>query len=118
MSASFCALLTTRPTPSHLAAATQVDIAVAFLSASGVVLLFEQLRDVMKRGRRVRILTGDDLDVTEPDALRPPRGMVGQSARGYHTVSRKHARMARSEDTNVAWCCMAVATMMRSAESL
>jgi HKD family nuclease len=88
MSTSFCALLTTRPTRSHLAAAAQVYIAVAFLSASGVVLLFEHLRDLMQRGGRVRILTGNDLPVTEPDALRPPRAMSGQFARGYQTVSR------------------------------
>lgn len=54
----------------HLATATQVDIAVAFVSSGGVLLLLEHLRDVIARGGRVRILTGDYLDVTEPDALR------------------------------------------------
>jgi HKD family nuclease len=65
---------TTDPLLPHLhtplAWATQVDIAVASMSASGVVLLFEHLRDVIQRGGQVRILIGDYLDVTEPDALR------------------------------------------------
>jgi superfamily II DNA or RNA helicase/HKD family nuclease/diadenosine tetraphosphate (Ap4A) HIT family hydrolase len=54
----------------HLAAAARVDIAVAFVSAAGVLLLLEHLRDVTARGGTVRILTGDYLDVTEPEALR------------------------------------------------
>lgn len=58
------------------------------MSASAVVLLFEQLRGGIQRGGQVRIRTGDDLDVTEPDALRPPRAKSGQFARGYQTVSR------------------------------
>jgi superfamily II DNA or RNA helicase len=47
----------------------QVDIAVGFVLESGVRLLEEHLRDVLARGGRVRVLTGDYLDVTEPDAL-------------------------------------------------
>lgn len=54
----------------HLARSTQVDIAVAFAMTSGVRLLIEHLRDVIARGGRVRVLTGDYLDVTEPEALR------------------------------------------------
>jgi superfamily II DNA or RNA helicase/diadenosine tetraphosphate (Ap4A) HIT family hydrolase len=53
----------------HLDRAVQVDIAVAFTLSSGVQLLEEHLRDVLARGGRVRILTGDYLGVTEPDAL-------------------------------------------------
>lgn len=54
----------------HLTHANQVDIAVAFIMTSGVLLLIEHLRDVIGRGGCVRILTGDYLDITEPDALR------------------------------------------------
>lgn len=54
----------------HLAGAMHVDIAVAFTMTSGVRLLLEHLRDVLARGGRVRLLTGDYLDVTEPEALR------------------------------------------------
>lgn len=54
----------------HLADAAQVDIAVAFTMGSGVRLLIEHLRDVVARGGRVRLLTGDYLDISEPDALR------------------------------------------------
>ena len=38
--------------------------------ASGVELLEEHLRDVLDRGGRVRIVTGDYLGVTQPEALR------------------------------------------------
>ena len=54
----------------HLAHAVRVDIAVAFTMTSGVRLLVEHLRDVLARGGRIRLLTGDYLDVTEPEALR------------------------------------------------
>jgi superfamily II DNA or RNA helicase len=49
--------------------ATQVDIAVAFVMESGVRLIEEYLRDVLAREGRVRIVAGDYLGVTEPDAL-------------------------------------------------
>ena len=54
---------------SHLSTAVEVDIAVAFSMASGVKLVEEHLRDVISRGGRVRLLTGDYLWVTEPEAL-------------------------------------------------
>ena len=46
-----------------------MDIAAAFTLDSGVRLIEEHLRDVLHRGGRVRILTGDYLGVTEPSAL-------------------------------------------------
>lgn len=49
--------------------ATNVDIAVAFAMETGVRLLEEHLRDVLKRGGRVRIVVGDYLGVTQPEAL-------------------------------------------------
>jgi len=54
----------------ELGAASGVDIAVAFVYTNGVAEIEEHLRDVLHRGGRVRILTGDYLDGTEPDALR------------------------------------------------
>ena len=53
----------------HLDRATGVDIAVAFTMASGVRVLEEYLRDVIGRGGRVRIVTGDYLGLSDPDAL-------------------------------------------------
>ena len=46
-----------------------VDLAVAFVLMSGVRRLESRLRDLLARGGRVRLLTGDYLDVTDPDAL-------------------------------------------------
>jgi diadenosine tetraphosphate (Ap4A) HIT family hydrolase/HKD family nuclease len=49
--------------------ARTVDMAVAFVMKSGVEVVEEHLRDVLARGGRVRILTGDYLGVTDPAAL-------------------------------------------------
>jgi superfamily II DNA or RNA helicase/diadenosine tetraphosphate (Ap4A) HIT family hydrolase/HKD family nuclease len=53
----------------HLDRATAVDLAVSFTLDSGVRLIEPYLRDVLDRGGRVRLVTGDYLGVTEPDAL-------------------------------------------------
>lgn len=50
--------------------ASAVDIAVAFSMHSGVKLIFPHLQDVLDRNGRVRILTGDYLGISEPNALR------------------------------------------------
>ena len=47
----------------------RVDLAVAFVMRSGVRLIKEHIRDLLDRGGTVRLLTGDYLDVTDPDAL-------------------------------------------------
>lgn len=49
--------------------ATGVDFAVAFIMKGGVELIREHIRDLLDRGARVRIVTGDYLDATDPDAL-------------------------------------------------
>ncbi|MFM8251655.1 MAG: DEAD/DEAH box helicase family protein, partial [Planctomycetota bacterium] len=49
--------------------AESADFAVAFVLKSGVELLREHLVDLLRRGGRLRIVTGDYLDVTDPDAL-------------------------------------------------
>nr|WP_254444657.1 DUF3427 domain-containing protein [Ruegeria arenilitoris] len=50
--------------------AQSVDLAVSFLMTSGARLVLPHLRDMLERGGRLRLLTGDYLDVTEPTALR------------------------------------------------
>ena len=54
----------------HLARANSVDIAVAFTMFQGLVQLESHLQDVLSRGGRIRYLTGDYLDATDPAALR------------------------------------------------
>ena len=46
-----------------------LDMAVAFVLPSGVRRIEPRLRDLLARGGSVRLLTGDYMDVTEPDAL-------------------------------------------------
>ena len=53
----------------HVDRSNQVDIAVAFTLGSGVVRLEQHLRDLLFRGGHLRILTGDYMDLTDPDAL-------------------------------------------------
>ena len=53
----------------HLERATAVDIAVSFVLDSGVRLLEPHLQNVLDRGGRVRLLAGDYMGITDPDAL-------------------------------------------------
>jgi HKD family nuclease len=52
----------------HLATADRADIVVSFALESGVHRVFEHFRDLLARGGRLRILTGDYLGITEPNA--------------------------------------------------
>src|SRR5262249_38211949 len=54
---------------SNLAAAERADIVISFILESGVDQVFEHFRDLLARGGRLRILTGDYLGITEPNAL-------------------------------------------------
>lgn len=49
--------------------ADKIDIIVSFLMESGVRLILEDLIMAIKRGVRVRILTGNYLGITQPSAL-------------------------------------------------
>lgn len=49
--------------------ARQVDIAVAFVMPSGVQRLYPHFEDLLSRRGNLRLLTGDYLGVTDPDAL-------------------------------------------------
>ena len=55
-----------------------VDLSVSFLMASGVRLVLPHLRDLLDRGGRLRLLTGDYLGVTEPTALRLIADLEGE----------------------------------------
>ena len=52
--------------------ATQADLAVAFIKTTGLRLLLPDLESMVDAGapRRVRVLTSDYLDITDPEALR------------------------------------------------
>lgn len=54
------------------AQATDVDLAVAFIKTTGLRLLLPDLQAVLDQGsgHRVRVLTSDYLDITDPQALR------------------------------------------------
>jgi superfamily II DNA or RNA helicase/HKD family nuclease/SOS-response transcriptional repressor LexA len=52
--------------------ATQADLAVAFIKTTGLRLLLPDLEAMVENGapQRVRVLTSDYLDITDPEALR------------------------------------------------
>ncbi len=54
----------------HIDQCHSIDLVVSFILDSGIRLLQPRLQDLLDRGGRIRIVTGDYLDVTEPRALR------------------------------------------------
>ena len=50
--------------------ASEIDLAVAFIKATGLLLIHDALRDALLSGARLRVLTGDYLCATDPEALR------------------------------------------------
>jgi superfamily II DNA or RNA helicase/HKD family nuclease/diadenosine tetraphosphate (Ap4A) HIT family hydrolase len=94
-------LLTTGPThpllphlEQDLSTASRVDIAVAFVMPSGVERLYAHFDDLLRRGGSLRLLTGDYLGVTDPDALqrlidlRAIHGSTRLDLRVYVTAGR------------------------------
>lgn len=49
--------------------AKEIDIIVSFLMESGVKLILNDLKEAIDRGVKVRILTGNYLNITQPQAL-------------------------------------------------
>lgn len=49
--------------------ADSIDIIVSFLIESGVKMLLKDLNSAMKRGAKIRIITGNYLGITQPSAL-------------------------------------------------
>lgn len=47
-----------------------IHIAVSFIRSTGLVLLIEPLAEALSRGAVIKIVTGDYLQITEPQALR------------------------------------------------
>ncbi|MEQ9005013.1 MAG: DEAD/DEAH box helicase family protein, partial [Pseudomonadales bacterium] len=55
---------------SAIHAAQAIDMVVAFVQPGGLRLIREDLRQALERGTHVRLLTGDYMNATSPDALR------------------------------------------------
>ncbi|ESQ75492.1 DUF3427 domain-containing protein [Asticcacaulis sp. AC402] len=62
----------------HIDRASSVDVAVSFTMESGIRILRSHLQDLLNRDGRVRFITGDYLDVTDPDALRRLMDLEGE----------------------------------------
>ena len=57
--------------------ARKIDIIVAFLMESGVRLLVEDLKEAVNKGAVLRILCGNYLNITQPQALYLLKGSLG-----------------------------------------
>lgn len=83
------------PFKAHLARlfgpARRIDIIAAFIQRSGLLQLQRELLDARERGVVIRLLTGDYLDITAPEALSTLLGWVGPnlSARVFETHGRR-----------------------------
>ncbi|MCF7701116.1 hypothetical protein GLR48_17675 [Loktanella sp. M215] len=64
----------------HIDHSQSIDLAVAFVMESGLVMLEPYLRDLLARGGRLRLVVGDYLDVSEPAALRRLSDLPGDAA--------------------------------------
>lgn len=53
-----------------MARSDRVDLLSAFLKTSGLDELRNDLEEALRRGAHIRVLTGDYLNITDPDALR------------------------------------------------
>lgn len=58
--------------------ADSVDIVVSFLMESGVRMLLSEFENALKRGTKIRILTGNYLGITQPSALYLIKHMLGE----------------------------------------
>ena len=70
--------------------AKTIDIIVGFLMESGVKLLINDLKQVADKGVRIRILTGNYLNITQPQALYLVKGASGDKVdlRFYNTHNK------------------------------
>lgn len=70
--------------------AGSVDIIVSFLMESGVKMLLGELENALKRGAKIRILTGNYLGITQPSALYLIKQKLGEQVdlRFYNEKNR------------------------------
>ena len=70
--------------------AYSVDIIVSFLMESGVKMLLGELDNALKRGAKIRILTGNYLGITQPSALYLIKHKLGEQVdlRFYNEKNR------------------------------
>ena len=70
--------------------ADSVDIVVSFLMESGVRMLLGKLDNALKRGAKIRILTGNYLGITQPSALYLIKHKLGEQVdlRFYNEKNR------------------------------
>ncbi|MBP1918003.1 DEAD/DEAH box helicase family protein [Youngiibacter multivorans] len=70
--------------------ASKISIIVSFLMESGVRMISDDLAEAAKRGARIRILCGNYLNITQPQALYLLKGTLGDGVDlRFYDVERK-----------------------------
>lgn len=80
----------------HLADSQSADMAVAFAMRSGLELLQPHLQDLLDRGGSLRVLTGDYLGTTDPDALLRLLDLNGKVLCRVYEADRNDAKQLAS----------------------
>ena len=80
-----------RSLKSVIVKAVNIDIAVAYVKESGVRMLLPSLKEAANRGANIRLLTGTNFNLTEPQALYLLRHYLGE-----HIEIRFYADKSRS----------------------
>lgn len=73
------------PLQQHIDAATEIYMVVAFAQVSGIKEIESALRSAVARGAQIRILIGDYLYLTNPDALQRLMDIQGVELRLYRS---------------------------------
>ena len=67
----------------------RIDLVVSFIMSSGLDIVLPNLRDAIDRGAKVRILTTDYMDITDPDALSELLDLCDEQATGNEQLDVK-----------------------------
>ncbi len=101
-----------------LKTAKKIDVIVSFLMESGVYMLLEKLKEIVKRDIPVRILTGNYLNITEPSALYLVKSVLGDKVdlRFYNDSTRSfHPKSYIFEQDNYTEVYIGSSNLSRSA---
>ncbi len=93
--------------------ADRIDIIVSFLMESGVKMLLKDLDQAMKRGAKIRILTGNYLGITQPSALYLIKHELGENVDLRFTV-KKADLFIRNLIFSIMWIIVIFILALRS----
>jgi superfamily II DNA or RNA helicase/diadenosine tetraphosphate (Ap4A) HIT family hydrolase/SOS-response transcriptional repressor LexA len=90
---------------SRLPGASEIDLLASFVQPSGLALIEKSLFSALAAGAKVRLLVGDYLGITSPDALRQLLGWINYSGPAFaaRLAELEHLRGSPSSFHPKAW---------------